>query len=56
MVRWFVVVNDELRWADAPAVLRSSTRRASPKSFTFILSSVFDNQILLKADPAIWPT
>lgn len=51
VVRWFVVVNDELRWAAAPAVLREQYPESEPKSFTFILSSVFDNQILLKADP-----
>lgn len=51
VVRWFVVVNDELRWADTADELRAHYPGSAPKSFTFILSSVFDNQILLAADP-----
>lgn len=51
VLRWFVVVSDELRWADDPAALRAQYPGSEPKSFTFILSSVFDNQILLRADP-----
>ena len=51
VVRWFVVVNDELRWADDSAALRAQYPGSEPKSFTFILSNVFDNKILLDADP-----
>jgi predicted phage terminase large subunit-like protein len=51
VVRWFVVVNDVLRWTDDPATLRAQYPGSKPKSFTFILSSVFDNKILLEADP-----
>lgn len=51
VVRWFVVFNDELRWSDDPAALRAQYPGSEPKSFAFILSSVFDNPILLEADP-----
>ena len=51
VVRWFVVVDDTLRWADSAAELRTRHPGSEPKSFTFILSSVFDNKILLAADP-----
>jgi len=51
VVRWFVVVNDTLRWADDPAELRALYPGIEPKSFTFIMSSVYDNPILLDADP-----
>lgn len=51
VVRWFVVVNDTLRWADTPEELKETYPDLEPKSFTFIKSSVYDNQILLDADP-----
>ena len=51
VVRWFAVVNDELHWAGTADELRQRYPGSEPKSFTFILSSVFDNQILLRADP-----
>ena len=51
VVRWFVVVNDKLCWADSAAGLRTEYPGSEPKSFTYILSSVFDNKILLAADP-----
>ena len=51
VVRWFAVVNDALHWAGTADELRRQYPGSEPKSFTFILSSVFDNQILLKADP-----
>jgi len=51
VVRWFVVFDDTLRWADTPGELRRLYPTTEPKSFTFILSSVFDNRILLDADP-----
>lgn len=51
VVRWFTVVNDELRWADTPGELIEAYPDSEPKSFTFIKSSVYDNKILLAADP-----
>jgi len=51
IVRWFAVDNDELHWADSAAELHARYPGSAPKSFTFILSSVFDNKILLDADP-----
>lgn len=50
-VRWFIVVNDALRWADAPEELRSAYPDSEPKSFSFIASSIYDNRILLRSDP-----
>lgn len=50
-VRWFVVVDDHLRWADTPDELRQTYPDSEPKSFSFIASSVFDNKILLRSDP-----
>lgn len=51
VLRWFAVVSDQLAWADSPGELRERFPGCEPKSFTFILSSVFDNQVLLQADP-----
>lgn len=50
-VRWFVMHNDTLRWADSPDELRETYPDLEPKSFTFIKSSVYDNPALLEADP-----
>lgn len=50
-IRWFVVVNDTLRWADEPGPLIEQFPDVAPKSFTFIMSSVYDNPALLEADP-----
>lgn len=51
VVRWFVNVNDTLHWASEPAELTARFTNATPKSFTFIRSSLFDNQILMAQDP-----
>jgi len=51
VLRWFVMANDALRWADDPDELRALYPDLEPKSFTFIKSSVYDNPILLDADP-----
>ena len=51
VVRWFIVVDDSLRWADTPAELTDEFPESQPKSFTFIKSSVYDNAALLAADP-----
>jgi len=51
VIRWFVVINDALRWADSEEELRQQYPDLEPKSFTFIKSSVYDNQKLLEKDP-----
>ena len=51
VVRWFVNINDELHWADTRDELTAQFPDASPKSFTFIKSSLYDNKILMTQDP-----
>ena len=50
VIRWFVRVNGEVIWADDADTLEQKYDQM-PKSFTFIRSSLFDNKILLSADP-----
>lgn len=42
-LRWFIRVSGEIRWV--------SPETEGAKSLTFVRSSVYDNQVLLKADP-----
>lgn len=58
VIRYFVVLEDVVHWADTPQELvdRLSTpakpvKIEDAKSFTFIASSVHDNKILLEKDP-----
>lgn len=51
VIRWFVVVDDTLRWADSAEEIRADYPKIEPKSFTFIKSSVYDNEILLRQNP-----
>jgi len=51
VLRWFVNVNDTLHWADSREELTERFPAVLPKSFTFIRSSLFDNQILMRQDP-----
>ena len=55
VVRWFVNVKDRLHWAETAEELKERFRHIDPplipKSFTFIKSSLFDNQILMSQDP-----
>lgn len=51
VVRWMVRENDQNFWADDPGELTESHPNSTPKSVTFILSTVYDNQILLDKDP-----
>lgn len=51
VVRWFIVVDDALVWADTAAGLRERYPGSMPKSFAFIASSVYDNAILLQRNP-----
>lgn len=53
LLRYFIRIDGEIHWADTPDELAAEFR-VSPelcKSATFISSSIFDNKVLLKADP-----
>lgn len=52
-VRYFVVVDDIVRWADSRDELAQAyaIRPEDARSFTFIASSIYDNKILLEKDP-----
>lgn len=56
VIRYFVVVNDTVQWADTAAELKERfpevcSDKIPPTSFTFIPASVHDNQALLEKDP-----
>ncbi len=54
VIRYFIRINEQLHWADSKEEIYEQFGRGpeiQPKSFTFIKSDVYDNQILLKADP-----
>lgn len=53
VVRYFVVLDDVVRWGDSREELAASygVRAEDTKSFTFIASSIFDNRILLEKNP-----
>lgn len=51
VVRWFVRVDEELHWADTEEDLKRAHPDVPAKSFTFILSKLDDNQILLRSNP-----
>lgn len=51
VIRWFIIVNDSVVWADSKEELAISNPDIPPKSFTFINASIYDNQKLLKSDP-----
>jgi predicted phage terminase large subunit-like protein len=50
-IRWMVRENDTTFWDDDPVRLQAEHPTSTPKSVTFILSTVYDNAILLQADP-----
>jgi len=53
VIRWFVNINDTLRWADTrEELLEQYGEDCEPKSLTFIPSSIYDNKILLEKDPS----
>lgn len=55
LIRWFVRADELIVWADTKEELLAkfdNDPELSPKSLTFIPSSVYDNKILLKHDPA----
>ncbi len=49
VLRWFVRVNGEMRWADSREELE---KYGKPKSFTFIPSRITDNAIGMDNDPS----
>jgi phage terminase large subunit-like protein len=52
VVRWFCVINDLLRWGNTrEELVEMYGAECEPKSLTFIASSIYDNEILLQADP-----
>jgi len=56
VIRWFILVGDEVFWGDTKRELIDRFQETSrdeilPMSFTFIRSTLDDNQILLQKDP-----
>lgn len=51
VIRWFVIICDKVEWADSKSELLERFPGCLPKSFSFIASTVYDNQILLQKDP-----
>lgn len=51
VIRYFIRVDGELLWADSPKELKEKHPELSPKSFTFIRSSIYDNKKLLEVNP-----
>lgn len=58
VIRWFIRENEILHWADTKEELweqfnlQTDLERERPKSVTFIASTLFDNKILMDADPS----
>lgn len=53
VLRWFVRINDEIRWANsADELVKRFGADVQPKSCTFIAAKVTDNKILLQKDPS----
>jgi len=51
IIRWMIRENDITYWGDTFEGLQARHPNSTPKSVTFILSTVYDNQILLEKDP-----
>lgn len=51
VLRWFIVRDDEMIWANSKQELLDKYEGCLPKSFTFISASIFDNKKLLEIDP-----
>lgn len=55
VIRWFVRVGGELKWADsraeAVAIDIVGPKQSRPKSLTFIPGTIYDNPALMKGDP-----
>lgn len=52
IIRYFVVINDVIEWADGKQEIENRFPGSFPLSFTFIPAYVTDNKILLEADPS----
>ena len=51
-IRWMCRLGDKIYWADTKEALEvEHGAECAPKSVTFITSSLFDNKILMEADP-----
>lgn len=56
-IRWFIRRDGVLTWAETKEELyelfdlRTPEEQQEPKSFSFVVSSLFDNQVLMKTDP-----
>lgn len=50
-VRWFVRIGGIVHWEDTPEELLEKYPKSKPKSFTFIMGTLEDNQILMHEDP-----
>jgi len=51
VLRWFVRQGDKIHWFDTEYDARERFADVPPKSVTFIPADVYDNKILLNADP-----
>jgi len=51
VIRWMVRENDQTYWSDDPNQLQTEYPSSMPKSVTFILSTIYDNQIGMQKDP-----
>jgi len=51
VIRWMVRENDQTFWNDDKDILQAEHPQSTPKSVTFILSTIYDNKILLDTDP-----
>lgn len=50
-IRWMVRENDVTYWGDTKEQLQAEHPHSTPKSVTFILSTLYDNQIGMEKDP-----
>lgn len=51
VIRWFVNIDDKIRWADTKEELLKKYPESQPLSFTFIPAKLTDNKILMEKDP-----
>ena len=52
LIRWLVRINDKIHWSDSrEELLAEFGQDCLPKSVTFINSTIYDNRILMEADP-----
>lgn len=51
ILRWFVMIGDDMKWGDSPAELQAKYPESLPKSVTFIPAKLEDNPALMEKDP-----